>query len=80
MSKKSLKQLNTLRSIVFDDRVQAYVPAKGFMVMDEDEQRVVQYISYDRSEEWWRVEYTDGSERERLRDSNPEFLVYKQVP
>lgn len=80
MSKKSLKQLNTLRSIVFNEVSQAYVPNKGFMVMDEDESRVVQYISFDRSEGWWRVEYTDGSERERLRDSNPEFFVYKQVP
>lgn len=80
MSKKSLKQIGGMRAISFKEDVQAYVPAKGFLVMDEDDQRSVQYISFDRDEGAWRVEYFDGTERRRLRDTSPEFYVYKQVP
>lgn len=80
MAKKSLKQLTAARAIEHSEKVQAYVPSKGFMILDSDEARVVQYISYDRDEEWWRIEYTDGSERERVRDNSPEFFIYKQVP
>ena len=79
MAKKSLKQLNSMKVLQFNEDLQSYTVVKGYIVMDEDAELAVEYVNFDHDWKRWRIEYTDASDRERVQDSAPLFTVYKQV-
>ena len=79
-SKKSVKQLQQMRAIVFHEKTQSYKPVPGYIITDEDEDDwVLQYLNYDHDDEAWRAEFTNGSEVARIKEGRAAFRLYKQV-
>ena len=79
-SKKSLRQLAQLKALYMDKTTMSYRPEKGFIILDGDEDGyVVNYVSYDKEDQAWTVEYTNGYEARRIPDSRSEFRLFKQV-
>jgi hypothetical protein len=79
-SKKSLRQLATMKALYLDEKTMSYRPSKGFIILDGDEDGyVVNYISFVKDDGAWSCEYTNGFESTRIPDSRAEFRLYKQV-
>lgn len=79
-SKKSLRQLATMKALYLDNKTMSYRTAKGFIILDGDEDGyVVNYINYDKEDQAWTCEFTNGFESRRIPDSRAEFRLFKQV-
>jgi len=79
-SKKSLRQMATMKALYLDKKTMSYRTSPGFLILDGDEDGyVADYITYDKDDGGWQCEYTSGYIERNIRDTAAQFRVFKQV-